>query len=82
LADTSKQDHSKNYVLLKVISASQLMGVNSSGSSDPYCRIYWQGERLFRTRELFNTLNPVWNESFIIGLPRDDISTLDLRIEV
>jgi hypothetical protein len=82
LADTSKQDHSKNYVLLKLISASQLAGVNSTGSSDPYCRIYWQGERLFRTREVYNTLNPIWNESFMIGLPRDDISTLDLRIEV
>lgn len=82
LTDTTRQDSNKNYVLLKLISASQLAAVNSTGSSDPYCRIYWQGERLFRTREVFNTINPVWNESFMIALPRDDISTLDLRIEV
>lgn len=40
------------------------------------------GEGLYRTREQRNTLNPVWKESFILSLPKEDLSSLELRIEV
>jgi hypothetical protein len=73
---------SKNYVLLKLISANNVAVANSNGYSDPFCNIYWQGEHLFRSHEQRNTTNPAWGESFILALPKDDLSSLELRIEV
>lgn len=37
---------------------------------------------MYRTREQKNTLDPFWGESFILTLPKDDLSSLELRIEV
>lgn len=73
---------SKNFMLVKIISAENLQIANSNGYSDPYCSIYWQGELLYRTREQKNNLNPLWRESFLLPLPKDDLSSLELRIEV
>jgi len=52
-------DHAKN-----------LKGKDSDKLSDPFVILKF-GDKTVRTKELKNTVNPVWHESFVISLPPD-----------
>eukprot|EP00210_Caulerpa_lentillifera_P008307 g7927.t1 len=55
---------------LKISHATQLPSMDLNGFSDPFCFII-VGDRRFKTSVKKKTLNPVWNETFII--PEKDL---------
>ena len=50
-------------LIITVVSASNLEPKDSNGLSDPYA-IVECGKDKFRTKIIYKTLNPIWNESF------------------
>ena len=74
-------------IILKVIEAKDLLAGDLNGLSDPYFKIPHGQEgvvdlpkKQHRTKTIDNTLNPVWNESFIIEY--NPMKCNKLRIEV
>jgi len=52
-------------LLLKVTQGRNLIAKDSNGKSDPYLNI-WCGKYKFKTKTIKKTLNPEWNETFVI----------------
>ena len=74
-------------IILLAIEAKDLLAGDSNGLSDPYLKIpHGQAgvvdlpKKQNRTRRIDKTLNPVWNESFLIEY--DPMKCNELRIEV
>jgi len=74
-------------IILKVIEAKDLLAGDSNGLSDPYFKIPHGQEGVVdlpkkrnRTKRIDKTLNPVWNESFIIEF--NPMKCSKLKIEV
>jgi hypothetical protein len=70
------------YLQIEIISASDLAVADLIGTSDPYCVIYWQGEKLFQTKVMFRNLNPQWNETFSIPLSPEDMSSCSMSVHL
>ncbi|KAJ3057271.1 hypothetical protein HK097_009930 [Rhizophlyctis rosea] len=67
---------------IKIIRAQGLQACDWT-TSDPYVILSNGGNELYRTRVIDRTLDPVWNETFEIGLPEslpDNQSFLDLIV--
>ncbi|KAJ3028267.1 hypothetical protein HDV00_010538 [Rhizophlyctis rosea] len=67
---------------VKIIRANNLQACDWT-TSDPYVILSHEGNELYRTRVIDRTLDPVWNETFEIGLPDslpDNQSFLDLIV--
>lgn len=60
--------------------ARNLVGVDSSGTSDPYIKAKINNIRVFKTQVVKKNLNPVFNEHF--NIPILDVSTSVLILEV
>ena len=82
-------DDNKNNIkiILKVIEATDLLSGDSNGLSDPYFKIPHGQEGVVdlpkkqnRTRTINKTLNPIWNESFVIEY--NPMKCTKLRVEV
>ena len=55
-----------------VTAARDIGKADSFGKSDPYCKLYWNGKSIGRTRTCPNTLNPLWDDDpFIAAIPGD-----------
>lgn len=54
------------YFKLDVVIASgkQLIAMDRGGTSDPYVKCVQAQEKLFQTRAITKTVNPVWGEDF------------------
>eukprot|EP01135_Chromosphaera_perkinsii_P009918 Nk52_evm11s1967 gene=Nk52_evmTU11s1967 len=64
---------------VEIVDASNLPAMDSNGFSDPFCRISGPNNFSKKTKTVFKTLNPVWNEVFSISpISRND----DIRIAV
>ncbi|KAL0077106.1 C2 domain-containing protein [Phycomyces blakesleeanus] len=64
-----------------LVSATDLMAADKSGTSDPYVVFTVNGERVHRSAVIKKTLNPVWkNEVFTVAI--QSRVTASLRIEV
>ncbi|KAI9011886.1 C2 domain-containing protein [Phycomyces nitens] len=64
-----------------LVSATNLMAADKSGTSDPYVVFTVNGERVHRSAVIKKTLNPVWkNEVFTVAI--QSRVTASLRIEV
>ena len=83
------EDDDKNNIkiILKAIEAKDLLSADFNGLSDPYLKIpHGQvgvvdlPKKQNRTKRIDKTLNPVWNESFIIEY--NPMKCTKLRIEV
>ena len=83
------EDNDKNNIkiILKAIEAKDLLSADFNGLSDPYLKIpHGQvgvvdlPKKQNRTKRIDKTLNPVWNESFIIEY--NPMKCTKLRIEV
>ncbi|KAM9965377.1 hypothetical protein ACTFIW_005193 [Dictyostelium discoideum] len=54
---------------LFIIEGKELKGSDNGGSSsDPYVKLKFNGGNSFKTETIKNTLSPVWNQSFDIGM--------------
>ncbi|KAG4085383.1 hypothetical protein H8356DRAFT_1088025 [Neocallimastix lanati (nom. inval.)] len=54
---------------LKVhIAKGTVKGVDSSGTSDPYVKVIFRGESVYKTGEIKKTLTPEWNENFSLDI--------------
>ncbi|CAE7596637.1 Mctp2, partial [Symbiodinium microadriaticum] len=80
---TSELTHMRElceYLQVDVVSASDLAIADYIGTSDPYCVIFWQGERIFKTPHVNRNLNPEWNCTFYIPLCDEDVHSCELRL--
>lgn len=53
-----------------LLRASDLVSKELNGFSDPYFELKVNGKCKYKSSIKKNTLNPVWNEMAIVGLPR------------
>jgi hypothetical protein len=65
---------------IEIIGATGLAKADLLGASDPYCVIYFNDEKVGKTRVRKNTLEPIWNEKFPITY--DDQARNVMRIEM
>lgn len=49
------------------------------GTSDPYVKFKLDGKQFYKSKVVYKSLNPRWNESFSYSL-RDREHTLDVRV--
>lgn len=56
---------------LHIIEADGLLGVDKSGTSDPYVKVYVGEQSVLKTKVKKETLTPVWNESVSVPLTGD-----------
>lgn len=67
-------------VYLTIVKGIDLMAVDTSGTSDPYCAVKVNGERLFKTHMIRENLNPEWHESFKIHVDDRKFSIITFEI--
>nr|8FAM_A Chain A, Synaptotagmin [Octopus bimaculoides]8FAM_B Chain B, Synaptotagmin [Octopus bimaculoides] len=70
-------DFQKGELTVNVIQAADLPGMDMSGTSDPYVKVYLMPDKKkkFETKVHRKTLNPVFNESFTFkNVPYADIT--------
>ncbi|KAF5100263.1 hypothetical protein D0Z03_000846 [Geotrichum reessii] len=48
----------------EIVKAENVPAADRSGFSDPYINVIFNGQKIFKTKIVKKTLNPVWNESF------------------
>jgi Ca2+-dependent lipid-binding protein len=53
-----------------LLRANDLVSKDLNGFSDPYFELKVNGECQYKSSIKKNTLNPIWNETAIMGLPR------------
>ncbi|XP_055489302.1 multiple C2 and transmembrane domain-containing protein 1-like isoform X2 [Leucoraja erinacea] len=66
------------FIQIKVIKAEGLMSADVIGSSDPFCVIELNNDRL-QTHTIHRSLNPVWNKVFTFDI-KDIHSVLDVSV--
>lgn len=51
-----------------------------TGTSDPYCQVILNGNKIYKTKTQKKTLNPIWNESFQANITARLRSTLEIQV--
>lgn len=69
---------------ITVLQAEDLPGLDLSGTSDPYVKVYLlpDKKKKFETKVHRKTLNPVFNETFTFKVPYAEITTKTLVFAV
>ncbi|VDL90028.1 unnamed protein product [Schistocephalus solidus] len=76
-------DFTKGELTVGVIQATDLPGMDMSGTSDPYVKVYLMPEKKkFETKVHRKTLNPVFNETFLFKVPYAEVAAKTLRFNV
>lgn len=65
---------------LSILNGSNLEGVDSGGTSDPYCVILVNNEKFAKTKTYKKTTSPVFNETFFIPIKQRQRTTLLIQI--
>lgn len=73
-------DFNSNNLAVTVIQAEELPGMDMSGTSDPYVKVYLlpDKKKKYETKVHRKTLNPVFNETFNFKVPYADIASKTL----
>jgi len=50
------------------IDKANVIGKDSSGTSDPYVKVIFRGQEIYKTDTVKKTLTPVWNENFKLDI--------------
>ena len=53
-------------VVIKLISAKDLIKADFIGKSDPYC-VFSLGSQTLKSKIMYRNLNPIWNETIILS---------------
>lgn len=78
-------DFQKNELTVGVIQAADLPGLDMSGTSDPYCKLFLMPDKKkkFETKVHRKTLNPVFNETFTFkNVPYTEIGGKTLVLQI
>ncbi|ESO01376.1 synaptotagmin 1a, partial [Helobdella robusta] len=77
-------DFQKSELSVGVIQAVDLPGMDMSGTSDPYVKVYIMPDKKkkFETKVHRKTLNPVFNETFVFKVPYAEIGSKTLTFAV
>ncbi|CAG8589825.1 11649_t:CDS:10 [Funneliformis caledonium] len=68
-----KVEKNRYLYTIKIVQAENLPALDTNGSSDPYCVLSDEkGMNLVRTRVIYETLNPRWDEAFDITIESSD----------
>eukprot|EP01135_Chromosphaera_perkinsii_P004098 Nk52_evm5s270 gene=Nk52_evmTU5s270 len=66
-----KKMHFENYranVSIFIQEARDLFANDWGGTSDPYVRVIFNGEKIYKTKTIKKTINPVWGEKLLIPM--------------
>lgn len=67
---------------IRILEAFGLAGADASGTSDPYCRLFWDEKEVAHTDVINGTLHPVWDDAhFEVEMWGDPVYS-ELSIEV
>ncbi|OTF74621.1 synaptotagmin 1-like protein, partial [Euroglyphus maynei] len=77
-------DFNQSNLAVTVLQAEELPGLDMSGTSDPYVKVYLlpDKKKKFETKVHRKTLNPVFNETFNFKVPYAEITTKTLVFAV
>ncbi|KAI9029637.1 C2 domain-containing protein [Phycomyces nitens] len=67
-------------VMINLIEARGLRGVDKGGTSDPFVRVRIGKSHAYKTKHIKKTLTPVWNESFKYPVPSTPIA-IDFKVK-
>jgi hypothetical protein len=72
-------DQNQNYLYsIKIVRAENLPPLDNNGLSDPYVVLEIDGKPITRTRTMYETLNPRWDQTFDIWLTEETVDVLAL----
>lgn len=66
---------------IEIVKATELLSKDSNGKSDPYVKVYLNGEEFYKTKTKKKTLDPIWNETATIDVDSRVQSTLRFKVE-
>ncbi|KAF8640747.1 hypothetical protein AX17_000398 [Amanita inopinata Kibby_2008] len=71
-----------NQGILRVVllDGQEILGVDRSGKSDPFALFTLDGQKVFKSQTKKKTLNPEWNEDFVVSVPSR--AAADFTVEV
>lgn len=67
------------YLEIRILNAFRIRGVEKNNTSDPYVKVYLNNNKIYKTKTIQSTTNPVWNENLFVNV---NIMTDILRFEV
>ncbi|XP_071043082.1 synaptotagmin-9-like [Parasteatoda tepidariorum] len=81
---TLRYDHDVEGLIVRVLQARDLPAKDFSGTSDPYIKIYLLPDRKkkFQTRVHRRNLNPTFNETFVFGVPYEQLRSRTIQFSV
>ncbi|KAI8096728.1 uncharacterized protein BX664DRAFT_291795 [Halteromyces radiatus] len=71
-----KEDQINFLYSIKAVRAENLQAKDSNGLSDPYVILEIDGKQVCRTRTVYETLNPRWDQTFDLWLGNETVSVL------
>lgn len=63
-----------------IIAATNLIALDDSGTSDPYCQLFVNGKSEYKTKVCKENLQPEWNEHLVLNI--EDKNQTSLKVEV
>ncbi|GFR13858.1 synaptotagmin-10 [Trichonephila clavata] len=84
LTFTLRYDHDVEGLIVKILQARDLPAKDFSGTSDPYIKLYLLPDRKkkFQTRVHRRNLNPMFNETFVFGVPYEQLRSRTIQFSV
>ncbi|KAK9367396.1 C2 domain-containing protein [Lipomyces kononenkoae] len=80
ILDPQESHNNQGFLSVKVIDATHLPAADRSGKSDPYCVFEYNGAKVYKTKIVKKTLNPVWGEQFEVPITK--LSSANFAIKV
>src|SRR6266545_642909 len=68
------------FLHVDLVSAANVYAADRSGTSDPYVEFVLDGKRVFKSKVMKKTLNPVWDESFDVMIPSRTLAFFYLEL--
>src|SRR3954467_2462691 len=65
---------------VELASAANLYAADRSGTSDPFVEFILDGKKVFKSKVIKKTLNPVWDESFDVAITSRTLSVFYLEL--